>query len=69
MVVKIDDIADQPLMRPIQVVKSDSVTGNAAGAEFVYTITADKVVDGLVFGILYISFQIQYCHTRHFAVF
>lgn len=45
MVVKIDDIADQPLMRSIQVVKSDSVTGNAAGAEFVYTITADKVVD------------------------
>ena len=32
-------------MRPIQVQKKDSVTGNAAGAEFTFTITAENVVD------------------------
>lgn len=39
-------ITDTPVMRPIQVQKLDSVSGNSAGAGFTFTITAEKVVDG-----------------------
>lgn len=46
IVLPIEDIADKPIMRPIQVQKTDSVSNNAAGAKFEFTITAENVVDG-----------------------
>lgn len=39
-------VKDTPVMRPIQVTKTDADSQNAAGADFTFTITADKVVDG-----------------------
>lgn len=43
---KIISVNDTPIMRPIQVQKTDSLSGNAAGAKFTFTVKADKVVDG-----------------------
>ena len=39
-------VKDTPVMRPIQITKTDADSQNAAGADFTFTITADKVVDG-----------------------
>ena len=43
---KIISVKDTPVMRPIKIQKTDSLSGNAAGSDFTFTITADKVVDG-----------------------
>ena len=39
-------VEDSPVMRPIQVTKTDADNQNAAGADFTFSIVADKVVDG-----------------------
>lgn len=48
-------VKNNPVKRPIQVTKTDSESGNAAGADFTFTITADKVVDGT--GNMYKGFE------------
>ena len=48
-------VKNNPVKRPIQVTKTDSESGNAAGADFTFTITADKVVDGT--GNVYKGFE------------
>lgn len=48
-------VKNNPVMRPVQVTKADSESGNAAGADFTFTITADKVVDGT--GNVYKGFE------------
>lgn len=39
-------VEDAPVMRPIEVLKKDAVTGNPAGAGFTFEVIAQKVVDG-----------------------
>lgn len=48
-------VKNNPVKRPIQVTKTDSESGNTAGADFTFTITADKVVDGT--GNMYKGFE------------
>ena len=40
------NVEDEPVMRPIQVLKTDADSGNIAGDSFTFTITAKNVVDG-----------------------